>query len=162
MDKTKINFIVDALMFLGAAVVSGIGFLMKFVLLPGKERAVVYGENVELYFWGLDRHEWGAIHLYIAYVLIALLVLHILLHLKWISAVFARFISNATLRTGAGIVFIVACLFFALFPFIISPEVVHTPRERKQELRIEKEEQRSKADEAEQETKGRGRGRQRR
>jgi hypothetical protein len=43
MDKGKINFLVDALMFLCMAALAGIGFLMKYVLIPGKEAWAVYG-----------------------------------------------------------------------------------------------------------------------
>ena len=36
--KGRLNLIVDALMFLLMAAVAGLGFLMKYVLVPGKER----------------------------------------------------------------------------------------------------------------------------
>ena len=32
---------------------------MKYVLIPGKETFAVYGRHVELYLWGMDRHDWG-------------------------------------------------------------------------------------------------------
>tara|TARA_R110002033_G_scaffold38827_3_gene78300 strand:+ start:2890 stop:3105 length:216 start_codon:yes stop_codon:yes gene_type:complete len=48
--------------------VVGIGFLIKYTLISGKERNVIYGKNVELSLFGMDRHEWGYIHLVIAFV----------------------------------------------------------------------------------------------
>ncbi|MDO8745939.1 MAG: hypothetical protein Q7J76_12610 [Candidatus Brocadiaceae bacterium] len=37
MNKSKISLVIDALMFLCVMAIAGIGFLMKFVLLPGKD-----------------------------------------------------------------------------------------------------------------------------
>ncbi len=139
MEKAKLNFVVDTLMFLGMAILAGIGFLIKFVLLPGKERAIVYGSNVELYFLGLDRHEWGTFHLYVAYILIALLAVHIILHFKWIASVFTRFISNTKAKIISGIIFFMVCLYLALFPFTITPEVSYQRGDGEKEIRLEKE-----------------------
>ncbi len=50
-------------MFLCMMAIVGIGMLIKFILLPGKEAAVVYGRKVDLLLFGLDRHAWGTIHL---------------------------------------------------------------------------------------------------
>ena len=91
-DKSKVSFVIDALMFLCMMAIAGIGFLMKFVLIPGKERWVKYGRNVDLYLLGMDRHEWGTIHLVIGFILLGLLVLHIILHWKMILAMYHRFI----------------------------------------------------------------------
>ncbi|MBU0567408.1 DUF4405 domain-containing protein, partial [bacterium] len=83
-DKSKVNFVIDALMFLCMMAITGTGFLMKFVLIPGQERWVKYGRNVELLLLGIDRHEWGAIHLVLGFILLGLLVIHIILHWKMI------------------------------------------------------------------------------
>ncbi len=53
MSKSRAHFIIDAAMLLCGAALAGIGFLMKFVLIPGKERFVVYGRNVDLFFLAL-------------------------------------------------------------------------------------------------------------
>ncbi|MFN3531210.1 MAG: hypothetical protein ACK41Q_01645 [Candidatus Brocadia sp.] len=37
LDKSKANLVIDALMFLCVMAMAGIGILMKFVLLPGKD-----------------------------------------------------------------------------------------------------------------------------
>ncbi len=54
--KPKLNLIIDVFMFLLMMAIGGIGFLIKFILIPGSARWIRYGENVELYFWGMDRH----------------------------------------------------------------------------------------------------------
>ena len=123
MEKQKINFVVDACMFICMMPLAGIGFLMKFVLIPGKERMDVYGHNVDLFFLGLDRHEWGTIHLWIAYILLALLAAHIMLHLRWISALLEKLIAVRKKQVIAVVVFIVLCFFLLVFPFLIKPEV---------------------------------------
>ena len=69
--KSTLNLIIDALLLVCMAAIAGIGLLMKNVLVPGYKRWDIYGRNVELYFWGLDRHQWGTIHFVIALVFIA-------------------------------------------------------------------------------------------
>ena len=74
-NKPKIKLVVDVLMFLCMAALGGLGFLMKYVLLSGQEAQAAYGAKVEIYFLGVDKHEWGTIHLIIAFVLLGLLLL---------------------------------------------------------------------------------------
>ena len=57
MERSKINFIVDCLMFVLMLFVVAIGILMKFILIPGKQRLIKYGKNVELLLFGMDRHQ---------------------------------------------------------------------------------------------------------
>jgi len=123
MDKGKINFLIDALMFLCMAALAGIGFLMKYVLIPGKEAWVVYGKKVELSWLGLDRHAWGAVHLYLAFLLLGLLLLHIILHWQMIIGLFRKFIAPPNLRNEVAIVFVILCAALLFFPFFINPEI---------------------------------------
>lgn len=90
MDKSKVNLIIDTLMFLCVMAITGIGLLMKYVLLPGKETAAVYGRKVDLFLFGMDRHQWGTIHLIIAFVLLGLLTLHVVLHWNMIVSIYCR------------------------------------------------------------------------
>ncbi len=46
-NKSELNLIIDALMYILAAGIVGIGFLIKYVLLPGRTARVVYGERTE-------------------------------------------------------------------------------------------------------------------
>jgi hypothetical protein len=123
MDKGKLNFWIDAVMFLCMAAIAGIGFLMKYVLLPGKEAWVVYGKKVELSWLGMDRHAWGAVHLYLAFLLLGLLLLHIILHWQMIIGLFRKFIAPTNLRNEVAIVFVILCAALLFFPFFINPEI---------------------------------------
>jgi hypothetical protein len=121
--KTKINFIIDAVMFILMGILAGLGLLIKYVLLSGTERWLKYERNVELTFWGLDRHQWGAIHLWIAIALTALLVLHIILHWSMIVCLYKKLMGNKTSRIVCGSVFSVLTLFLVVFPFLIHVDV---------------------------------------
>ena len=123
MDKGKINFLIDALMFLCMTALAGIGFLMKYVLLPGREAWTVYGKKVELSWLGLDRHAWGAVHLYLAFLLLGLLLLHIILHWQMIIGLFHKFIAPTNLRDEVAIIFVILCAALLFFPFFINPEI---------------------------------------
>lgn len=124
MKRSTLNFFIDALMLLCMSSIVGIGFLIKFVLIPGQERWVVYGENVELYLLGMDRHEWGAIHLIIGFALLVLLVLHIIFHWKVIVCLFNRIFQIKSIRTLLSLLFLGICALFIVIPFMVKPEVL--------------------------------------
>jgi hypothetical protein len=123
MNKSKINILIDASMFLCIAALAGIGFLMKYILLPGREAWAVYGKKVELSWLGLDRHAWGAVHLYLAFLLLGLLLLHIVLHWQMIIGLFHKFIAPTNLRDEVAIVFVILCAALLFFPFFINPDI---------------------------------------
>ena len=123
MYKSKINFLIDSLMFLCMAAIAGIGFLMKYVLIPGHDRWIKYGKNVELYVFNMDRHEWGAIHLVIAFVLLGLLLLHTILHWKLILSLFRKLVSGTLARKLATSIFVFTSALLFLFAFIVKPEI---------------------------------------
>ncbi len=122
IDKPKLNFIIDALMFLVMMAMAGLGFLMKYVLIPGRARWVKYGRNVDLTLLGWDRHDWGDLHLYLGFTLLGLLILHIILHWKQIVGLFQRFISPER-RTLVLLVFVLLAVLLIYFPFLMTPEV---------------------------------------
>jgi len=128
MEKSKINFVIDALMFLCMAAIIGIGFLMKFSLIPGKERYLKYGKNVELFLSGMDRHEWGTIHLVIGFVLIGLLAIHIILHWKMILAMYRQLIGSQIARRITASAFIIVSAMFITFSFFVQIEVQEIKR----------------------------------
>ena len=117
MSKAQLNLVIDALLCLGMGAIVGIGFLIKYVLVPGLERWEIYGRNVELLFWGMDRHQWGTVHYGIGCGVLGLLVLHVVLHWGMIVRIFSRLLPSRVLRP------IAAVLVMALFAFAISPEV---------------------------------------
>ncbi|MBN2103441.1 DUF4405 domain-containing protein [bacterium] len=121
--KGKINFVIDALMFIFLAAISGLGFLMKYVLIPGKDRIAKFGRSVDLYFLGLDRHEWGTIHLILGIVMLGLLVLHIVLHWKSIQCLFRRLVGSKKWRIPILFAFSIVSLFLFIFSFLIKIEI---------------------------------------
>ena len=104
--------------------VVGIGFIVKYILIPGHARWDVYGENVELYLLGMDRHEWGNIHLILGFVLIGLLALHIIFHWKLIVGLYDRIFKSKKIYKILTIIFLTVCALFMLAPFFTTPEVI--------------------------------------
>ncbi len=111
-------------MLLCMAAIAGIALLMKFVLVPGYQRWEIYGRNVELLFWGLDRHRWGTVHLYIGLFFITLLVLHIVLHWASLVAIFCKLIPNPLTRKVVAVALILVIALLLAFPCFVRPEVL--------------------------------------
>ena len=126
--KSKINFIIDTIMFIVMMAIGGIGLLMKFILVPGSERWEIYGSNVDLFLWGWDRHEWGSVHLILGYILLGLLVLHIVFHWNQIKSMYRNLIPKKSLRVFLTFLFVVVSILFFLFAFIIDIDVVNLKR----------------------------------
>lgn len=124
MKKTTLNFIIDGLMFICMAAITGIGLLIKYTLLSGQDARIAYGEKVDLFFLGMDRHEWGFIHLIIGYILIGLIVLHVILHWKFITSIFNRIFEGKWMKKAIGVAFIGICTLLVIFPFLIKPSIV--------------------------------------
>jgi len=123
-DKSKFNIIIDLIMLLLMMSIAGIGFLMKYVLVPGFKRNVLYGNNVELEFLGKTHHQWGTIHLILSIALLALLLLHIILHWKMIVSISKRMIPIRIIRIVFFGLILTMGLFLIIFPLLVKPEVV--------------------------------------
>jgi hypothetical protein len=123
MDKSKLNFVIDSLMFLCLMAMAGLGFLMKYALLPGRQAWAKYGRNVNLTWLGWDRHDWGDIHLYLAFVLLGLLCIHLILHWQMILGLYARLLPDLQTRTRLAWAVLVFTVLVLLLPFLITPEV---------------------------------------
>jgi Domain of unknown function (DUF4405) len=123
MDKGKLNFVIDALMFLCLMAMAGLGFLMYYILSPGRRIHAVYGRNVDLTWLGWDRHDWGDLHLYLAFILLGLLTVHLILHWSMIVGLCARLLPDRKVRLRVVVAFLVIALLFIYFPFLITPEV---------------------------------------
>ena len=124
IDKSKLNLIIDLIMLLLMMPIAGIGFLMKYVLVPGFERNVLYGNNVDLEFWGQTRHQWGSIHLILSITFLALLILHTILHWKMIVIIFRRMIPSKAIRLVLVSLITVTGLLSISFPLFVKPELV--------------------------------------
>ncbi len=124
VNKSKLNLSIDIIMLLLLIPVAGIGFLMKFVLISGIERNTIYGNNVDLVFFGLTRHQWGAVHLTLSITFLILLFLHLLLHWKLISSVFRQMVQIKVVRVSVTIFLALFCLIILFSPFFITPDRV--------------------------------------
>jgi len=122
MKLSKINLIIDAIMFIIMMVVVGIGFLIKYILVPGYTRNEIYGRDIDLSFWGLDRHQWGTIHLVLGFILLFLLFLHIVFHWKVIKTLFKQTVGNKGKRQVITWAFVCVSLILSLGFFFIHPK----------------------------------------
>ncbi len=90
MKRRTLNFIIDLVSFINLLALVFTASIIRYVLPPGTGglgRGLHGGsgrENIK-YFWSLTRHQWGDIHFYLAALFIILMVLHIVLHWKWIK-----------------------------------------------------------------------------
>lgn len=123
MKRTKLNLVIDALLLLCIAAIAGIGLLMKYLLVPGYQRWAIYGRNVNLFLWGLDRHQWGTIHFVTGLVFFALLVLHIILHWPMIVGIYRSLVPNLFTRWIATVIVICITILLLSFSCIVKPEV---------------------------------------
>lgn len=123
-DKSKLNLSIDIVMFILLLTIAGIGFLMKYVVVSGEVRNVKFGNQVDLEFFGLTRHQWGSIHLILSIFFLVLLVLHIILHWKCIITVFKSIFPSLLLRYAVtGFICFMGGITL-ISPFILEPEIV--------------------------------------
>jgi len=123
IEKSKLNLTIDIIMFVVLMGMAGIGFLIKYVVLPGVKRNEIYGNDVELYFLGLDRHQWGAIHLICSLTFIFLLLLHIIFHWKMIVCIFRSMVPRRNLRVALTGILAVVTLVLGVLPLFLNPEI---------------------------------------
>lgn len=123
IKKSKLNLTIDISMFVVLMAIAGIGFMIKYVLVPGFKRNEIYGRNVELYYLGLDRHAWGNIHLILSFILLFLLLLHIIFHWKQIVCIFKGMVAAKTWRIAFTSIFVVVSFVFGVIPLFVKPEI---------------------------------------
>ncbi len=100
-----------------------IGFIIRYILIPGSERWEKYGRNIDLTWWGLDRHEWGLIHMLSGIFLVILLVLHIIFHWKLIVCLVRRLIPGKKIRYITVTAVVLISVLIAVAPFFLKPEI---------------------------------------
>jgi len=127
-NKPKINLVIDAIMLIVLMLMAGLGFLIKYVLLPGYQRNALYEGDVELYYMGLTRHDWGTIHLWLSLFFLFLMLVHIVLHWKMIVCIFRQMVSRKKTRRVIAVCLGCVALFFGLAPLFVKPEVADMPR----------------------------------
>lgn len=126
MKRTTINFTIDAVGFVGFVFLITTGVLVRYVLPPGSGRRAV--------LWGMNRHEWGDLHFWIAIAFFCVLGLHLFLHWRWIvHMVRGKPQEGSGLRFALGLVGILAVLAIALTPFGGSVEQTGTSSVQREE-----------------------------
>ena len=78
MKKNRLKYFIDILLFIDISSIAVLGILLGFIIPKGK------GSPSSNYFFGLHRHEWGDIHLYLSLFLLVLLVFHIWFNWTWV------------------------------------------------------------------------------
>jgi hypothetical protein len=121
MNRTQLNFVIDAVAFAAFVLLTTTGVLMRYLLPPGS------GHYASI--WGLDRHGWGGIHFWISVALFAVLALHLVLHWRWIvSVATGRSRREASgLRAGLGLVGLIAVVALAVAPLATPVQTSSTP-----------------------------------
>ena len=95
------------------------GVLVRYVLPPGSGRFST--------LWGMDRHDWGRVHFWIAVVLLLSLALHLLLHWRWVvSMASGRPREGSSSRVALSVVGVLALAALAL-------EMIVSERRREEE-----------------------------
>ena len=130
MEKSKLNLIIDGLLLVCMAALAGIGLLMKYVLIPGFQRWEVYGRNVELSIWTLDRHGWGRIHYVLGLVLIVLIVLHVVLHWRMVVAIYQKTIPSRSVRVAIALILIIITVGLLTSWLFMSPQVQESGKQK--------------------------------
>jgi hypothetical protein len=106
---------VDGLSFGAFVFLTSTGVLVRYILPPGSGRFTT--------LWGLDRHDWGNIHFWVALAFFACLSAHLFLHWKWIVSVLnGKKKEGSGVRVALGIVGVITGLALAFAPFLAPVE----------------------------------------
>ena len=123
VNRLKVNIIIDILMFVVMIALAVIGFFIRYVLLSGEERWERFGENLDMTLFGLDRHEWGFIHLILGISLSVLLVLHIVFHWKQIVCMIQRLFPKIRIRVAFVSFLVLLSILLLSSLFFLQPEL---------------------------------------
>jgi len=120
MSRSAVNFLIDVLAFVAMVLLGATGALVRYVLPAGS------GHFLKL--WGMDRHEWGQIHFWIAVALLALVVVHLVLHWRWIvSMIRGRTEGMPATRAALAVVAVLVLAGVAAAPFFSPVEQTGQP-----------------------------------
>jgi hypothetical protein len=113
MSKSATNFWIDAVAFIAFVLLGTTGAITRYVLPAGT------GHFRSL--WGLDRHDWGGVHFWIAVVFLITLALHLVLHWRWITGMIKGHTQLGTrVRVALAFVGLLVLLGLAIAPFFCS------------------------------------------
>jgi len=95
VSKNKLHLVVNVLAYLVMVCLAATGLLILYRLPHGSPRD-------GLRMLGMDRHGWGNVHWYLAITLLVLMVLHVMLHWKWVTNTLGSLFRRAQAGAGAG------------------------------------------------------------
>jgi hypothetical protein len=120
MRRANLNFVIDAVAIVAFGLLISTGFLVHYVLPAGSGHFSI--------LWGMDRHEWGQLHFWIAIVLMASMVLHLFLHWGWIvTMVKGRSEDGSGMRVALSVLAAIAFVGLAVTPFFGKVEQTGEP-----------------------------------
>jgi len=136
MRQVQKNFLIDGLAFVCGVLLLSTGGILRFLLPPGSGGLHGVGtglgaaERPITLLWGLTRHEWGAIHFWVALILIGILAMHLFEHFRWIIQV-AR---SESQMIGRKRLLVILAVLLALTVLAAAPFFTPTRRIPRKEL----------------------------
>ena len=130
MNRTRLNLAVDALSLAAFTAVASTGLVLQWSLPPGSGRLDAVGCSGSpevLVVWGWSRHQWGQLHTWAVYLLLAILALHVGLHWRWLQATLGRQAPPGSGRRLALGVVALAWLALTALPLLGRPHAVKRP-----------------------------------
>lgn len=122
-DRSTLSCVVDGALLLLLSALAGIGMLLAFVLLPGRDLHESHGRGVHLTLWGWDRHDWGELHLVLSLLFLLLALIHVALHYKQILCWLRRFVPSRLGRAAVvGTFGVLGLVALGLF-LVVTPDV---------------------------------------
>lgn len=108
MNSKIARTVTDIAMFVAMCFITGTGLLIHYRLVPGSRG----GHGLSLL--GLSRHEWGTYHLWAAYLLLGLVLVHMALNFAFIKNVIAA--KKTWIVIGLGLIGAAILSAFLLIP----------------------------------------------
>ncbi|MDX5375607.1 MAG: DUF4405 domain-containing protein [Gammaproteobacteria bacterium] len=119
MKKPRINFLVDLAAFAAFVFMAATGVLLVYTLPPGSGRWATV--------WGLSRHQWGDVHLWLAVIFLAIVALHVVLHWRWLASMMKGGAHQAPgWRLVLGVVSLLLIIALAVAPFVTGVDAGST------------------------------------
>lgn len=111
LTKTLLFRGLNLLLWLAFSALAGTGLLLALRLPPGSRG----GRGLSILGW--NRHEWGDLHTILAWVFVVMVILHVLLHWRWLWQVAVK---KRSLPLLAGLTAGIALLILPLFLPVVS------------------------------------------
>jgi len=122
IKRSSLNFAIDYLLALTFCAMGGLGILLLTAVPPTRLLRDSGIADQRVLLWGLDRHQWGFIHLMLALLFMVLLLAHIYFHWPQISCLYQRWTKgNTARRVVTGPLFILLCLLLLGIPCLLKP-----------------------------------------